>query len=135
MRRCPGNRSSSWKCCRLRRGREPTPELIWPRRFRRATAFAREAVRTLRGLPGVAGVATASRLPLSPDVNMDGVKVPGHHAADEDETPTDTVAVGVDTHADYVAARELGFDLLQGVLFAKPMELKTFERKLASPPG
>jgi len=62
----------------------------------RATAFAREAVRTLRGLPGVAGVATASRLPLSPDVNMDGVKVPGHHAADEDETPTDTVAVGVD---------------------------------------
>jgi putative ABC transport system permease protein len=62
----------------------------------RATAFAREAVRTLRGLPGVAGVATASRLPLAPDVNMDGVKVPGHHAADEDETPTDTVAVGAD---------------------------------------
>ena len=62
----------------------------------RATAFAREAVRTLRGLPGVAGVSTASRLPLSPDVNMDGVKVPGHHAADEDETPTDTVQVGVD---------------------------------------
>jgi predicted permease len=62
----------------------------------RATAFAREAVRTLRGLPGVAGVATASRLPLSPDVNMDGVKVPGHHAADEEETPTDTVGVGVD---------------------------------------
>ena len=56
----------------------------------RATAFAR-GVRTLRGLPGVAGVSTASRLPLSPDVNMDGVKVPGHHAADEDETPTDTV--------------------------------------------
>jgi predicted permease len=62
----------------------------------RATAFAREAVRTLRGLPGVAGVSTASRLPLSPDVNMDGIKVPGHHAADEDETPTDTVAVGAD---------------------------------------
>jgi hypothetical protein len=27
---------------------------------------------------------------------MDGVKVPGHHAADEEETPTDTVGVGVD---------------------------------------
>lgn len=65
----------------------------------RATAFAREAVRALRGLPGVAAVSTASRLPLSPDVNMDGVKVPGHHAADADETPTDTVAVGVDYFA------------------------------------
>jgi EAL domain-containing protein (putative c-di-GMP-specific phosphodiesterase class I) len=42
-----------------------------------------------------------------------------------------SVAVGVDTHADYVATRELGFDLLQGVLFAKPMESKRFERTLA----
>jgi EAL domain-containing protein (putative c-di-GMP-specific phosphodiesterase class I) len=42
-----------------------------------------------------------------------------------------TVAVGVDSHADFVIARELGFDLLQGALFAKPMELKTFERTLA----
>lgn len=62
----------------------------------RATAFARDAVRTLRALPGVAGATTASRLPLSPDVNMDGVKVPGHHAADDDVTPVDTVEVGVD---------------------------------------
>jgi EAL domain-containing protein (putative c-di-GMP-specific phosphodiesterase class I) len=44
-----------------------------------------------------------------------------------------SVAVGVDTHADYVAARELGFDLLQGGLFAKPMELKAFERTLKRP--
>ena len=44
------------------------------------------------------------------------------------------VAIGVDAHADYVAARELGFDLLQGSLFAKPMELKRFERTLAIPP-
>jgi EAL domain-containing protein (putative c-di-GMP-specific phosphodiesterase class I) len=44
-----------------------------------------------------------------------------------------SVAVGVDTHADYVAARELGFDLLQGVLFSKPMELKKFERTLPLP--
>jgi len=46
-----------------------------------------------------------------------------------------TVAVGVDTHADYVAARELGFDLLQGVLFSKPMELTRFERTLAARPA
>jgi EAL domain-containing protein (putative c-di-GMP-specific phosphodiesterase class I) len=42
-----------------------------------------------------------------------------------------SVAEGVDIHADYVAARELGFDLLQGTLFARPMELKKFERTLA----
>jgi EAL domain-containing protein (putative c-di-GMP-specific phosphodiesterase class I) len=37
-----------------------------------------------------------------------------------------TVAVGVETHADFVAARELGFDLIQGFLFAKPMGVHTF---------
>jgi EAL domain-containing protein (putative c-di-GMP-specific phosphodiesterase class I) len=42
-----------------------------------------------------------------------------------------SVAVGVDTQADYLMARELGFDLLQGALFSKPMELKKFERTLA----
>jgi EAL domain-containing protein (putative c-di-GMP-specific phosphodiesterase class I) len=41
------------------------------------------------------------------------------------------VAVGVETQADYLAARALGFDLLQGALFAKPMVLKKFERTLA----
>lgn len=45
------------------------------------------------------------------------------------------VAVGVDSHADYVTARELGFDLLQGALFSKPMELKRFERTLAQRPA
>ena len=37
-----------------------------------------------------------------------------------------TVAVGVETHADFVAARDLGFDLIQGFLFAKPMGVRTF---------
>jgi EAL domain-containing protein (putative c-di-GMP-specific phosphodiesterase class I) len=46
-----------------------------------------------------------------------------------------SVAIGVDTHADFVAARELGFDLLQGALFAKPMELRAFERTLGARPA
>jgi len=37
-----------------------------------------------------------------------------------------TVAVGVETHDDFVAARELGFDLIQGFLFARPMGVRTF---------
>lgn len=41
-----------------------------------------------------------------------------------------SVAQGVDNQADYLAVRELGFDLLQGMLFAKPMELRKFERTL-----
>jgi c-di-GMP-related signal transduction protein len=30
------------------------------------------------------------------------------------------VAVGVENYADFLTARELGFDLIQGFLFAKP---------------
>jgi EAL domain-containing protein (putative c-di-GMP-specific phosphodiesterase class I) len=41
-----------------------------------------------------------------------------------------TVAVGVETHADFAAARELGFDLVQGFLFAKPMGVRTFLRTM-----
>jgi hypothetical protein len=41
-----------------------------------------------------------------------------------------TVAVGVETHADFVAARKLGFDLIQGFLFAKPMGVRTFLRTM-----
>ena len=32
-----------------------------------------------------------------------------------------TVAVGIETRADFLAVRELGFDVVQGFLFAKPM--------------
>jgi EAL domain-containing protein (putative c-di-GMP-specific phosphodiesterase class I) len=42
-----------------------------------------------------------------------------------------TVAVGVETPADFVAARDLGFDLIQGFLFAKPMGLPAFLRAAA----
>jgi predicted permease len=62
----------------------------------RAAALEERAVETLRALPGVLGVSTASRLPLSPDINMDGVRIPGHHSAEEQETPVDSVRVGAD---------------------------------------
>jgi EAL domain-containing protein (putative c-di-GMP-specific phosphodiesterase class I)/CheY-like chemotaxis protein len=38
------------------------------------------------------------------------------------------VAEGVETRADFVAANEMGFDLVQGYLFGKPMALKKFAR-------
>jgi EAL domain-containing protein (putative c-di-GMP-specific phosphodiesterase class I) len=39
-----------------------------------------------------------------------------------------TVAVGVETEADFLTARELGFDLIQGFLFAKPMGASSLVR-------
>jgi EAL domain-containing protein (putative c-di-GMP-specific phosphodiesterase class I) len=41
-----------------------------------------------------------------------------------------TVAEGVETKADFVAVREMGFDLVQGFLFAKPMTAKKFARTM-----
>ncbi len=38
------------------------------------------------------------------------------------------VAAGIETRADFVAANEMGFDLVQGYLFGKPMGLKKFAR-------
>lgn len=61
----------------------------------RATALRDRAVETLRALPGVTAVSTATRLPLAPDVNMDSIHVPGHHAVGE-ETMVDVVRVGAD---------------------------------------
>lgn len=37
-----------------------------------------------------------------------------------------TVAEGVENWADFLAVREMGFDLVQGVLFAKPMSAEKF---------
>jgi EAL domain-containing protein (putative c-di-GMP-specific phosphodiesterase class I) len=37
-----------------------------------------------------------------------------------------TVAEGVETWADFIAVREMGFDLVQGFLFAKPMSAQKF---------
>lgn len=62
----------------------------------RGKAFLERALDALRALPGVVAVSTASRLPLSPDINMDSIRIPGHHTAEEQETPVDTVAIGSD---------------------------------------
>jgi EAL domain-containing protein (putative c-di-GMP-specific phosphodiesterase class I)/CheY-like chemotaxis protein len=45
-----------------------------------------------------------------------------------------TVAEGVETRADFLAARELGFDLIQGFFFAKPMEPQKFARRILGRP-
>ncbi len=45
-----------------------------------------------------------------------------------------TVAVGVENHDDFLTARELGFDLVQGFLFAKPMGVRTFVRAFGHHP-
>ncbi len=44
------------------------------------------------------------------------------------------VAEGVETRADFVVANELGFDLVQGYLFGKPMALKKFTNAARAQP-
>lgn len=44
------------------------------------------------------------------------------------------VAEGVETRDDFLAARDLGFDLIQGFLFAKPMEPQKFVRRVLGRP-
>jgi predicted permease len=77
----------------------------------RAAALLDRALEEVRGLPGVEAVSVASRLPLAPDINMDGIKVPGVHAPDADPTPIDTVRVG----ADYF--RAVGVPIVAGRAF------------------
>ena len=45
-----------------------------------------------------------------------------------------TVAEGVESRADFLAARELGFHLAQGSLFAQPMTAKAFSRTVLGRP-
>jgi EAL domain-containing protein (putative c-di-GMP-specific phosphodiesterase class I) len=45
-----------------------------------------------------------------------------------------TVAKGVETRSDFLTARELGFDLIQGFFFAKPMEVRKFARRILGQP-
>jgi len=65
----------------------------------RAQEFRTRALETLSALPGVEAASVTSRLPLSPDVNMTGIKVPGHHAPEDDETTIDAVYIGSDYFA------------------------------------
>jgi EAL domain-containing protein (putative c-di-GMP-specific phosphodiesterase class I) len=45
-----------------------------------------------------------------------------------------TVAEGVETRADFLAVREMGFDLVQGFLFAKPMTAQKFALSMQHDP-
>lgn len=62
----------------------------------RAASFTQRALDSLRALPGVEAVATASRFPLAPDINMEGVRVPGRQGPEDDAVSIDAVAVGPD---------------------------------------
>jgi len=74
----------------------------------RRAAFRERALERLRALPGVEAVTTASRLPLSPDINISGIRVQGHHTPEEQESPVDAVRIG----EDYFAA--IGVPMLAG---------------------
>jgi EAL domain-containing protein (putative c-di-GMP-specific phosphodiesterase class I) len=43
-------------------------------------------------------------------------------------------ATGIESRADYVTAHAIGFDVVQGYLFGKPMPLKKFARSATSRP-
>ena len=43
----------------------------------------------LQATPGVTAVALASRLPMAPDINMEGIRIQGHHQAQDEATPID----------------------------------------------
>lgn len=45
-----------------------------------------------------------------------------------------TVAKGVETRADFLSARDMGFDVIQGYFFAKPMEARKFARRVLGRP-
>jgi EAL domain-containing protein (putative c-di-GMP-specific phosphodiesterase class I) len=53
-----------------------------------------------------------------------------HIVAAANQLGARTVAVGVENHDDFLTARELGFDLIQGFLFAKPMGVEAFVRNI-----
>ena len=61
-----------------------------------AQALQRTLLDTLPGVPGVTAVALSSRLPMAPDINMEGIFVPGYHETEDDVVPLDAVYVGTD---------------------------------------
>jgi macrolide transport system ATP-binding/permease protein len=84
-----------------------------------AATFQRRVVERLRGVPGVEHVALVSRAPLSPDVNMEGIRIAGHH--DPKDPPTQIDATYVEP--DYFAV--LGVPLLEGRPFTDADDLKS----------
>jgi putative ABC transport system permease protein len=79
----------------------------------RALAFRKRVIDELRALPGVSAVALASRLPLAPDVNMEGIRIQGHHQAQDEPDTVDAVSVGDDYF------RAVGVPLVEGRSFTE----------------
>jgi predicted permease len=67
----------------------------------------------LRATPGVSAAALASRLPLAPDVNLEGIQIRGLHQPKDEPTPIDAVRVG----SDYF--RAVGVPLVEGRAFTE----------------
>ena len=61
-----------------------------------ATIFQRRMTERLKALPGVARVALVSRAPLSSDISMEGVRVPGRHGPQDEATSIDSTWVEPD---------------------------------------
>jgi predicted permease len=78
----------------------------------RAMALRRRVLDELRALPGVEAVGLASRLPLAPDINMEGLRVPGHHQAGQDPTMVDA------TYVDGAYFRAVGIPIVEGRAFS-----------------
>ena len=89
----------------------------------RAGELHKRALEALRALPGVQSVSTASRLPLAPDINMDGFKIQGRHAPDDQDITVDSVQVGVDYFA------TVGVPIVEGRAFTEDEAVN--ERKVA----
>jgi predicted permease len=62
----------------------------------RAVGFRTRAVQALRDQPGVLAVSQASRVPLAPDITMEGIRIQGHHQATDEPTPVDAANIGAD---------------------------------------
>jgi predicted permease len=82
----------------------------------RAVAFRERAVQALGTQPGVIAVSQASRMPLAPDITMEGIRVPGHHAPTDAPTPIDGANVG----ADYFTV--VGVPIVAGRAFSREEE-------------
>jgi len=74
----------------------------------RAMALRKRVLSEVRALPGVAGAALVTRLPLAPDINMEGVRIRGHHQPQDEPSLIDGVYVG----ADYF--RVVGVPIVEG---------------------
>jgi predicted permease len=76
-----------------------------------ATAFQRRLVARLQAQPGLEAVTLVSRAPLGSDLNMEGVKIAGHHQPDDDDTPIDS------THVELDYFSTVGLTLVEGRSF------------------